>query len=293
MERLGLSYTALREHNPKIIYASASGYGQTGPYRLKAGQDLLAQAVAGITWLTGEPDGPPVPSGAIVADYTCGMLLAQGILAALLARERTGVSQEVSISLLDTVLALQSEYVTAHLTSGFSGRSNTRPLNRVYRTKDDKWIALAGSFGAEPVRQVCEALGLSQLADDERFATWEKANYEHGPELTVLFADAFRTKIRKVWLRLLEHNDILCAPVNRYTDVFADPQVRHNNVVVEFDHPRAGKVRTVGMPIKFSETPAKIRLPPPMLGQHTQEILDMLGYTDAQIDQLRAHGVVA
>jgi len=293
MERLGLDYPALSRENPRLIYASASGYGLTGPRRLKAGQDLLAQAMSGVGWLTGEPDGPPMHAGPIIADYACGLLLVQGILAALWARERTGRGQAVSASLLDAMLHLQCEYLTAFLSSGHPERKNTRPLNRFYQTGDGKWLALSGTFGDNPVQEVCAALGLPDLSQDERFDTWEKANYTNGPALAEIFAERFRTRTRAEWLTILEARDILCAPVNTYAETFADEQVRQSVMVVEFDHPRAGRVRTIGLPIKFGQPAGAVRRPPPALGEHTDEILTMLDYSAEEIRRFRERRVVA
>ncbi|MEA2583947.1 MAG: hypothetical protein QOF33_2032 [Thermomicrobiales bacterium] len=293
MARLGLDYHSLKQRKPDIIYASASGFGQTGPYSRKPGQDMLAQAIGGVAWLNGERDGPPVPSGAIIADHLAGMLLVQGILAAMWSREMTGKGQEVDVALLDGILHLQSEFATAFLNSGQPQAKNTRPINRFYRAKDDKWLALAGTFGTEPVRDVCLALGLPDLSQDDRFNTWEKANYAYANELEAIFAERFASRTREEWLAVMEDKGILCAPVHSYAETFSDPQVLHNESIVEFDHPRAGRVRGIAYPIKFSETPAEVRLPPPLLGQHTDEILAMLGYSAERVRELRAKNVVA
>lgn len=292
MARLGLDYQTLKQRKPDIIYASASGFGQTGPYAGKPGQDMLAQAIGGVAWLNGERDGPPVPSGAIIGDYIAGMLLVQGILAAMWSREMTGEGQEVDVALLDGILHLQSEFATAYLNSGQPQAKNTRPTNRFYRTKDDTWIALAGTFGAEPVRDVCLALGLPDLSIDERFNSWQKANYQNADELEAIFAERFATRTRDEWLEVMDHAGILCAPVHSYAETFADPQVLHNNSIVEYDHPRAGRVRGIAFPIKFSKTPADINTPPPMLGEHTDAILTALGFTEQHISDLRERKIV-
>jgi formyl-CoA transferase len=282
----------MKQRKPNVIYASASGFGQTGPYSGKPGQDLLAQAIGGVTWLNGDRDGPPVPSGAIIADYIAGMLLVQGILAALWSREKTGEGQEVDVALLDGILHLQSEFATAFLNSGRPQAKNTRPINRFYRTKDDRWLALAGTFGTEPVRDVCRALGLPDLSQDDRFTTWENANYTYADDLEAIFAERFASRTRDEWLGVLEEQGILCAPVHSYAETFADPQVIHNEAVVAFDHPRAGRVRAIGLPIRFGGTRPDVRLPPPLLGQHTDEILTKLGYPAERIKELRAQNVV-
>ena len=228
------------------------------------------------------------------------MLLVQGILAALWARERTGEGQEISVSLLDGMLPPQCETATAYLTSGSTpwvsrwlSSYNTGPTYRFYQTKDGTWMALVGAFRDNPVRDICDVLGLADLSQDERFNTWEKTNFENARELEALISEQLRTRTREEWIKLLEERDILCGPVYSYEEAFSDPQVLHNDMVLEFDHPRAGRVRTVGMPVKFSKTPGKVRFPPPLLGQHTEEIMGMLGYSREEIEELRSGKVVA
>ena len=292
MTRLGLDYEVLNQRNPSIIYASGSGYGLTGPYNKKGGQDLVAQAISGITWLSGEPGGPPVPGGAPVGDLIAGMLLVQGVLAALLHRERTGEGQEVSASILDGLLTPHTERATAYLATGRQPPKAKRPLYNFYPTKDDKLVEISGRFGGNALPDVCEVLGLPDLSQDERFNTNDKMNYENGAELEVILSERFLTKTRDEWIKALDEKDVLCGPVYAYNEVFTDPQVLHNEMLLEFDHPRAGKVRTVGMPVKFTKTPSELGLPPPMLGQHTDDILRGLGYSDQDIESLRDSEVV-
>ena len=292
-ERLGLDYKMLKQHNPRIVYASASGFGPAGPYSSKPGQDLVAQGLSGASWQNGERDGPPIPMGVPIADFAAGMFLVQGILSALLLKERTGEGQEVTVSLLDAIFVPQCEPATAYLSSGHPSRKNTRPLYRAYRTKDDKWMVLAGVFRENPLRDICTLLGLPDLSKDERFNTWEKANYENACELEGILVQILMTKTRHEWIKLLEDHDAICAPLNTYEEAFSDPQVVHNRIDIELNHPRAGKVRTIGSPIKFSSTPVQYRLPPPMLGEHTDEILAMLSYSDEQIRRLRDLQVVS
>ena len=292
MTRLGLDYEVLNQRNPSIIYASGSGYGLTGPYNKKGGQDLVAQAISGITWLSGEPGGPPVPGGAPVGDLIAGMLLVQGVLAALLHRERTGEGQEVSASILDGLLTPHTERATAYLATGRQPPKAKRPLYNFYPTKDDKLVEISGRFGGNALPDVCEVLGLPDLSQDERFNTNDKMNYENGAELEVILSERFLTKTRDEWIKALDEKDVLCGPVYAYNEVFTDPQVLHNEMLLEFDHPRAGKVRTVGMPVNFTKTPSELGLPPPMLGQHTDDILRGLGYSDQDIESLRDSEVV-
>ena len=292
MERLGLDYDSLKRCNPRIIYASASGFGRTGPYSAKAGQDLVAQAMSGFAWRSGERNGPPVLCGEPIADCFAAMFLAQGILAALLVREKTGEGQEVSVSLLDAMFPPQCEPITAYLTSGRVVPRSTRPLYRAYRTKDEKWMVLVGLFRDNPLQHLCTILGLPDLSQDERFSTPEKANGANAHELEAIFAELFQSRTREEWITLLEQNDAICGPVNTIEETFSDAQVFHNDVIIEFDHPAVGKLRTVGFPTKFSKTSGRPGSPPPLLGQHTGDVLRMLGYSHEQIQQLRDEQVV-
>jgi crotonobetainyl-CoA:carnitine CoA-transferase CaiB-like acyl-CoA transferase len=245
-----------------------------------------------MTWLTGERNGPPIADGAPVGDMMCGMLLVQGILGALLVREKTGQGQEVSASILDGLFTPQCEHVTDYLNTGRQPSKVLGPLYRMYLAKDNKWLQVSGAFGRDTLPDVCQVLGLPDLSRDERFNTPEKANRENVEELESILAGRFLTRNRDEWLELLEEKDILCGPVSTYEETFSDPQVLRNEMVLEFHHPRAGTVRTVGMPVKFSNTPSTLRLPPPLLGEHTDEILTMLGYSKSAIKSLRENKVV-
>lgn len=288
MNRLGLGYETLKRHNPGIIYASASGYGLSGPYAEKGGQDLIAQAMGGIMSFTGGPEGPPTEVGAPIADYIGGLLLAQAITTALLVRERNGIGQEVDIALLDTQLPLQVSYITEYATLGELRRRRGN-LYRVYKTKDG-YIALAGSFQPNPLGLVCSALGLEDLSKDPRFDTRDKIG--NSKELAETLERAIEEKTTAECVKLLEDKDVLCGPVNTHREVVNDPQVQHNNMIIEIEHPVAGKFRTAGNPIRLSETPGSVRMPPPALGQHTDEVLAFLGYTEEEVATLREQRVI-
>ena len=289
MARLGLGYEELRRRNPRLIYAHGSGFGPTGPYQHKGGQDILGQAMSGMMMTNAPRGGAPMKAGNPIADFTAGMLLVQAILLAIIAREKTGRGQEVYTSLLDGMVASQLQEATFWLNTGRSFNWGHLPMGGPYPTKDG-YIAMIGAFRPNPLRDLCAVLGIEDLSQDPRFSTTAQS-IEHGPELKELLGAAFRKRTSAEWLEALEAVDFLCSPVYTIEEALEDPQVRHNGMVVEFDHPQ-GKVRAVGSPIKLVDTPATVRHHPPLLGEHNDEILAELGYPPEKIEDLRAAGAV-
>ncbi len=299
MDRLGLGYDDLSAINPGIIFASISGFGQTGPYRDRKGQDIMAQALSGLTWMNGSRDDPPTLCGIPMADFACGAVLCQGILIALLARYRTGKGQRVETSLLNAMLFPQLQdllvYMNTEKLPVRAPRGGSRPFNGptsgVYQAKDGYVVVTIAFAQGNNVSEMCRILGIEDLGIDPRFDTKQKTidNFE---ELYELFAVEFRKKTVAEWVEIFEKADSLCAPAYNYEEVCRDPQVVHNEMIAEIDHPKGGKVKALGSPMKLYGTPWEIRSGPPELGAHTEETLLGLGYTPEQITALRAQKVV-
>jgi crotonobetainyl-CoA:carnitine CoA-transferase CaiB-like acyl-CoA transferase len=295
MPRLGLDPKRVRERNPRLIYCSLSGYGQTGPRADWPGQDLLVQAISGIISITGWDDGPPVAVGTYMADVAGALTAVYGVLTALYARTQYGIGQEIEVSLLDSMIAFQSMETTSFLNSTIQPRKSgsghwllSQPYG-VYQTQD-KDMAL-NAHSNDWWGRLCRAPEFAHFGQDARLATTE-GRLEHRAELTRALQDIFRTRTRDEWLTYLGQFDVLCAPVYDYGELFADPQVYHNQMVLEQEHPQAGKVKVIGIPVKLSETPGDIGPAAPQLGEHTDEVLQWLGYDAVAIDRLRQEKVL-
>lgn len=301
MDRLGLGYEDLSAVNPRIIVAYASGYGQTGPYAHRRGQDLAAQAISGLMALTGSAEGPPTPSGTFMIDYLASMQFAQGMMIALAARERTGRGQVVDSCLLNAALASHLQEGTTFLNTGQTyprpeagiAHAHNTALYGYYETKDGSWFVLIGEFYiSEPWKRASRALGLPpELVNDERFQTVEGLR-AHTRETTEIIRAAALGFERDELMARFEAEDVLTAPVNDYDAVFTDPQVLHNDMILTARVAGIGEMKFVGIPVKLSDTPGELRSPPPSLGEHTDDVLAELGLSAASIEQLRTSGVV-
>jgi len=295
LAKLGLDYEALRSENPQLIYCAISGFGRTGPYADRGGFDVIAQAVGGLMGITGEPDGPPVKVGVAMTDIATALYAHGAILAALYAREQTGVGQRIDASLLETQIAALINIASSYLNGGVlpqkwgTAHTNIVPY-QAFRTKDGHLIV--GGATDRLWMKLCEALELPDLAQDPAYATNEQ-RVRHRAEIVRRLEERLGTKTRKEWEAILAPTGVPCGAINRMDEVFADPQVEHLGMVWEATHPQTGPIRMVRNPVTFSETPVALRQLPPRLGEHTEDVLrDLLGYAQADIEALRATGVV-
>jgi crotonobetainyl-CoA:carnitine CoA-transferase CaiB-like acyl-CoA transferase len=296
MDRLGFGYADIAKDNPALIYCSLSGFGRTGPYQHRRGFDLMAQAMSGIMSFTGEkPDGPPVKCGPPLSDITAGILAALGILAAYTHRLKTGRGQWVETSLFEAALVQTYWQAAIALATGVAPKAmgSAHPLNAPYQAFEaaDKWIVLGGANQKHWLRTL-EVLGIPELARDPRFATGGD-RMAHLKELEALLSARFRTMPAEHWLGALEEAGVPCGPVNNMLQALADPQTIAREMVVEVEHTSLGKVKTLGLPIKFSATPGGVRSGAPLYGEHSDEILGACGFDAAEIAALRKEGAVA
>jgi len=269
MERMGFGYDDLSRINPRIIYAVGTGYGLEGPYAHKGGQDVLAQAMSGVMARKCDDEEPLSVNATTFADYSCGMHMMQGILLALLQREKTGRGQKIAVSLLDSMLAAQMQEATAHLMRGREVNWGAMPLSGVFQTQDGA-LVLVGAFKADPIADIGKALGLPELGADPRFATHE-LRVENKKILQSILRGQFSSNTTKYWLARLEEQDLLCAPVMTLAEMLADPQIAINGMILEGEG-EVEPLRVMGSPIHMGDAPVSIRLPPPRLGKHTEEI---------------------
>lgn len=271
MDRMGFGWEDCRKLNPRIIFAVGTGYGLEGPYKQKGGQDVMAQAMTGVMRRKADPDHPLATYPTALADYSAGMHLVQGILLALLQREKTGHGQMVSVSLYNSMLAMQMQEAAMWMMRGRELNWAVMPLSGCFETEDGA-IAMVGAFKENPLRDICEALGFDDLSKEERFSTLERQK-EHRPELQALFRARFAQGTTRHWVERLEAVDILCAPVRTLAEALEDPQTIINKMIVELAPTKGGPVKLMGTPIDMSDAALEVRHAPPKLGEHNEEIL--------------------
>lgn len=294
MDRFGFGFPSVHALNPRLVYASISGFGQDGPYRERTAYDLILQGMGGLMGTTGEEGGPPVKVGVAVTDIAAGMFAAYGILAALRVRDRTGQGQLVDAAMLDA----QVSWLTYQAGYYFATGENPRRLGsahpslvpyQAFRTQDGYINVAVGSEGIWG--RFVEAIGAPHLAVDPRFRT-NPDRVAHRSELIALLDPIFATRSTADWVTAMEQAGVPAGPIYQLSDIFGDPQVRHREMMQEIDHPRAGRIKQTGVPIKLSATPGRIASPPPVLGQHTESILKELGYDVSGIASLRSSGAI-
>ena len=295
MANLGLGYDALRAENPRLIYASCSGFGQTGPYRDRPALDIIVQAMAGTMSVTGEPGRAPARVGYSVGDIGASLFLAVGILAAVHERARSGQGQHLDVAMLDAQIAMLENAFIRHLAAGeVPGPLGTdhpviTPFG-AYKARDG-YLALAASKDPQ-WKTVCDVVGHPEWRDDPRFASLALRN-DHRVAIRELLEEALAVRPRAAWIEAFLKAGVPCGPVSSVPEAAADPQVRARGMIVEIPHPAGGTIRMAGSPLKLSRTPARAQGPPPTVGQHTEAILqEFLGLAPAEVARLRAAGAV-
>jgi formyl-CoA transferase len=295
LERMGIGYEQLREMNPGLIWATVSGYGPTGPYSDRPGYDFVAQGESGIMAITGEPDGDPMKVGVAIVDITTGMFTVIAILAAMRARDETGAGQRIHSNLFSSAVAWLANVGQSHLVSGNPAKrygnahANIVPYQS-FRARDQHFTIAVGND--RQFSQLSAIVGKPELAEDPRFAT-NPQRVAHRDELIPQLQAEFEKQDAEHWINACYHAGIPAGLINSVEQVFEHPQVLARQMLVEMEHPEAGLLKMAGIPYELTGTPAEVRLPPPLLGQHTDEILgERLGKSAEQIERLREDGVI-
>jgi crotonobetainyl-CoA:carnitine CoA-transferase CaiB-like acyl-CoA transferase len=291
LDRLGLGYEDLKKINPGIVYVAGTGYGPDGPYVERPGQDLLIQSLSGLAAQTGRYDDPPTPAGTSIVDASTALLLVFSAMVGLFHKQRTGQGQRIDVSLFSTAVAVQCQELAAFMNlnkhwersrAGIGGAWLSAPFG-IYQTRNGYMAISMNSLTV-----LGELLDLPQLKD---YDTQERA-YRERDDIKRIIDARIITNTTEHWLQHFATRDIWCAKVQDFDDLLDDPQVKHNELIQTIHHPRAGDIRVVGIPMRFSETPGTIRLAPPLVGAHTDEVLRSLGYGQEDIDRLRAEEVI-
>jgi CoA:oxalate CoA-transferase len=295
MRKLDLDYDSLEDINPKLIYASYSGFGSTGPYSNKPAYDITIQALGGIMSLTGEPGGRPVRVGTSIGDIAAGLFTATGIISAIHARDRTGCGQRIDVGMLDCQVAILENAIARYFVTGeVPGPLGTRhpsitPFEQ-FRSKDSYIVIAAGNDALWG--KLSRALGKPELLEDPRFKD-NNLRTENQPQLRSIIEEITATKTTQEWIEIFEREGIPCAPVNTVADVVKHPQVLARSMLAELIHPTAGRIMMPNLPIKLSNTPGGVQRPPPVHGEHTEDVLsELLGLSTQEIGHMRSENAI-
>ena len=291
-KKLKIGYEDLKGDNPRLIYASISGFGQDGPYENRAGFDLIAQGMSGLASVTGWKETGPVRVGVAIGDSLAGIFATYGILLALFEREKSGKGQRVETSLLEGLVAVLGFQAAKYFGSDERPERLGNDHGMVapygtFKTKDGYMNIAAGNQAMWT--RLAKTLGLENLTNDERFLTVAE-RVKNLAEMARLLEEKLAEKTNKEWEALLDEAGVANGPILHIDEVFQDPQVLHQKMLLEMDHPRVGKIKTLGFPVKLSQTPAQLKIPPPYMGQHTEEVLQELGYSPGEIEIMRKEG---
>lgn len=294
MERLGLGYDSLSQLNPKLVFCSITGFGETGPYKNLAGYDYIIQAMSGLMSITGSNESGPQKVGIAITDILTGLYACNGIQAALIERQKSGTGQKLDIALFDSGISalvnIASNYLMTEKLPRLLGNlhANIVPY-QTFNTKDGKMVIAVGND--RQFEKLCHILELDELCNDPKYKT--NANrVENQVELIPILQNRLSKKTTKYWLEKCNENSIPCGPINNLQMVFEDPQVKAREMVINLDHPVAGDIKLVGSPLKMSKTPVQMTGHPPIPGEHTQEILHSLGYSEQEITQMAENKIV-
>lgn len=294
LDAAGFGAADVLSRHPRIVYCSISGYGQTGPRREEPGYDAVMQAEGGLMSITGEAEGPPLRLGVAITDIVSGLFAAQGVMSALIAREKTGRGQQVDIGMLDATAALLTYqagnyFATGQVPARMGNRHPTIVPYESFRAADGDFVIAGGND--DIWRRLCRVIGKPELADDPRYRT-NAERAAHYSEIKAELEHALGTRRREEWVRDLTEAGVPCGSVREISEVLADPQITAREMVREVEHGTIGRARVINSPVKMSETPTSVRTAPPTLGQHTAAVLGELGYDDQQITTLKNARVI-
>jgi len=291
---LGIEYDIIKKYNPEIIYCFISSFGEEGPYKEKPGLDIIFQTIGGIMSISGEPDGIPMKAGAPLADMSAAIFSAFGIMMALFRRERTGKGGKISVSLFDSLIALQSSIAGLYFATGenpprLGTGSPVCVPSQLFKTKDN-YIAIS-VFNERTWKKFCEIMDIEEIMNDNRFKS-NNLRIKNRKELIPILEDIFIKETTDYWITLLEKERIPCAPLMDYKSLFNDPQVIINDMVKKVYHSICGEIKLTGNPVKLSDGDIDIKLPPPILGNNNFEILSQLGYSKEEIENFKKNNII-